>query len=58
MLPPHSISGTAGKLAGGVNEEDLTDPEVIDRLLLLALPNENINDTILRLINQGGAWIQ
>lgn len=33
---------------------EITDPEVIERLESLAFPGEDLNDTILRLLRQGG----
>ena len=31
----------------------VSDPEVIERLILLSLPDETLSDTIIRLIHQG-----
>jgi hypothetical protein len=36
----------------------LSDPELLERLRILSLPCEDVNDTILRLINQGGSYKQ
>lgn len=39
----------------GLSGPIIEDQEVIERLELLSLPGEDLNDTILRLIRQGGA---
>lgn len=43
---------------GVSNKPDITDQEVIERLEALAFPGEDLNDTILRTLNQGGSAIQ
>lgn len=42
---------------GVSNQGRVTDPEVLERLVNLAFPGEDLNDTILRLLNQGGASV-
>lgn len=37
---------------------EINDPEVLERLAILAFDEEDLNDTILRLLKQGGTALQ